>query len=184
MIRMRERYIGDDGTLTRQGYATFAPLERSRVQVQTAVVASGQTFVDFTGVPAWANRITVTMAGFSTSGTNAYFLRVGAGSVANAGYTGARTTIAGATPVSGNPTAEVQIGVGPVAGAVYRGLWTIQRHSGNTWVIAGQGSFSDTATTHFASAEITLSGDLDRVRITSSGGSDTFDAGSINVSWD
>jgi hypothetical protein len=184
MIRMGERYVGDDGTLTRQGYAAFAPLEKSRVQVQTAVASAAQTAIDFLDIPAWANRITVTLAGFSTSGTNAYLLQIGSGSFPASGYTGARSTIVGAAVTTGNPTTSVAIGNAPVATSVYRGLWTVQRHSGNTWVISGAGSFSDTATTHLATAETTLSGALDRVRVTTTGSTDTIDAGSVNISWE
>ena len=36
----------------------------------------------------------------------------------------------------------------------------------------------------WSSGTITLSGALDRVRITSSNGTDTFDAGSINIMWE
>jgi hypothetical protein len=184
MIRMGERYIGDDGTLTRQGYAAFTPLEKSRVQVQTAVASAAQTSILFQDIPAWVNRITMTLAGFSTSGTNNYLLQIGAGSFPSSGYLGTRSTIDGATASSGSPTASVVIANAPLAASVYRGLWVIQRHSGNTWIVSGQGSFSNTATMHFAAAETTLSGALDRVRVTTTGSTDTIDAGSVNIAWE
>lgn len=184
MIRMGERYIGDDGTLTRQGYAAFTPLEKSRVQVQTAVASAGQTAINFTDIPAWANRITVTLAGFSTNGTGAYLLRLGSGSVAGTGYTGGRGAIVGAVADSTLPTTAAVIALAPTAASVFRGAYTVQRHSENTWVITGMGSFSNTAAVHFVASEITLGGALDRVAISASGGVDTIDAGSVNIAWE
>jgi hypothetical protein len=57
---------------------------------------------------------------------------------------------------------------------------------GNVWAITGivgytSGSFQTCFTQGYTSS---LSGTLDRVRITTVNGTDTFDAGTINVSWE
>lgn len=63
---------------------------------------------------------------------------------------------------------------------------TITNISGNIWVasfIFG-GNTSTTDATCFGGGDIELSGVLDRIRITTVNGTDTFDAGSINIMYE
>jgi len=54
--------------------------------------------------------------------------------------------------------------------------------TGNTWV--GNGYFSKSGTVATLGAGgIALGGTLDRLRVTTSNGTDTFDAGSINIMY-
>jgi hypothetical protein len=41
-----------------------------------------------------------------------------------------------------------------------------------------------TTQAQFLAGDVALSGTLDRIRITTVNGTDTFDAGTINVSWE
>jgi hypothetical protein len=56
--------------------------------------------------------------------------------------------------------------------------------STNYWT--GQGILGDSSQAYafFAGASVTLPGTLDRVRITTVNGTDTFDAGSINILYE
>jgi hypothetical protein len=55
--------------------------------------------------------------------------------------------------------------------------------SGNTWT--AQGVFASSGNyTWFAAGSIALSGTLDRVRVTTVNGTDTFDAGSVNILYE
>ena len=56
--------------------------------------------------------------------------------------------------------------------------------SGNTWVQSSNTSRSDAFATSCCGGTVTLGGILDRVRITTVNGTDTFDAGSINILWE
>jgi hypothetical protein len=56
--------------------------------------------------------------------------------------------------------------------------------SSNTWICQIVGAFSNAAGGRFGAGTKTLSGTLDRVRITTSNGTDTFDAGSINILYE
>ena len=57
--------------------------------------------------------------------------------------------------------------------------------SGNAWICTGLVSFGATATgTTVIGGSVTLSGTLDSVRITTANGTDTFDAGSINILYE
>lgn len=154
------------------------------ITLQTAVAAASQTEINFTGVPSWVNRITVMGRGLSTNGTSPITIRVGDGAIVSTGYLGAVTNIAGATPATSNDTAGCLLVQAVAATSVYRFSCRIERLSGNTWVFSGTGAFSSSATTTIFASEITLSGNLDRVRITTNGGADQFDAGSVNISWE
>lgn len=201
-LRKDIRYVEADGKLTQAGVeaiqgqidntnttlgarltAVETELAGSLINLQTAQSASG-TEIDFTGIPSWVNRISVMGRGLSTNGTNNYTLRVGDGGIVTTGYAGSVTTIAGATPTTGFATVGATVLTGPTAASVFRFEATISRVSGNAWTITGVGSLSNTNTTTLFAFDIALSGALDRVRFTTIGGVDTFDAGDINISWE
>lgn len=177
---------GDLTALDVRVTAVETELAGSLINRQTAQVAVGtETVFDFTGIPSWVNRVTVTMAGVSTSGTSTYILRVGDGAVVSSGYTGSITTISGATPASSTATTSIGILFNPTAASVYHGTCVLVRHSGNTWVATSTGGLSNTASTTLSGGSITLTNALDRVRLTTTGGTDTFDAGSsVSISWE
>jgi hypothetical protein len=57
--------------------------------------------------------------------------------------------------------------------------------SNNTWVMtANLTTTSTTVSTYLSVAIKSLTGTLDRVRITTAGGSETFDAGAINILYE
>ena len=56
--------------------------------------------------------------------------------------------------------------------------------SGNIWICSGIINISGSTNTIQLSGNVTLSGTLDRVRITTVNGTDTFDAGSINIMYE
>lgn len=163
----------------------FGTYPGSLVKRQTAQTASGNTVFDFTGIPSWAQRVILTLNGITTSGTAQIIARVGDGAIVTTGYLGAATRIDGATPQTGSATSSFALsGPGLAATSVLRGRWTIERHSGNAWVMSGNGAFSDVAATVASSGAVTLTGNLDRLRVTAVNGTDTFTAGSVNIAWE
>lgn len=148
----------------------------------TAVSATG-TSIDFTGIPAWVKRITVILSGVSSSGTSPYLLQLGSGSVTTSGYLGATTNF-GTGVASSNNTTGCGLVQNANATSVYRCICTICNITGNTWVASGTGGFSDFAGTSVFASSVSLSGTLDRVRITTVNGTDTFDAGTINILYE
>jgi hypothetical protein len=147
----------------------------------TAVTASG-TSVDFTSIPSWVKRITIMLNGLSTNGASVPLVQVGSGSVTTSGYTGASSVlVAGVT--STNYTTGVALGFGAAASIIQGGV-TLLLIGSNTWTAFGVVSRSDIAATATTGSNVTLSGALDRVRITTVNGTDTFDAGSINILYE
>lgn len=148
----------------------------------TAVSASS-TSVDFTSIPSWVKRITVVMSGVSTSGTSQNLVQLGSGSVTNSGYLSYNSaTPGGSSPATAITTTGFGVWNGNAAEIRYV-VMTLVNISGNTWVSAHSGG-SNNSTAYYTLAgggNVTLSGTLDRIRITTVNGTDTFDAGSINI---
>lgn len=157
----------------------------SKISNSTAVALTNQTAVDFTGIPAWANRVTIMLAGVSTNGTSALLARLGtSGGVEATGYLGGSTQGTTTTVSSTNETTGVALTQGAVPTVVINGAITLQKVSGNTWVASGVVSRSDVPASSLIGSSKTLAGVLDRVRITTANGTDQYDAGTVNISWE
>jgi hypothetical protein len=147
----------------------------------------GPTVVDFTGIPSWAKRITVMFSGVSTNGTSNYQVQLGAGSITTSGYTSGAVS-ARATALSG-PITTATSGIlsytdFTAATDLASGFVQIFNVSGNSWIgtaVTGNSAGSRTTT---GTGTISLSGTLDRVRITTVNGTDAFDSGSINILYE
>ena len=151
----------------------------------TAVASTSVTSIDFTGIPSWVKRVTVMFNGVSTNGTSVPLIQLGAGSNQATGYLGAGLSGAsGGSPAIVNYTTGFGIAADGRAVDVRHGLFTIALVGSNTWVGSGYFAQSDTTRIQSTGGSVTLSGTLDRVRITTVNGTDTFDAGSINILYE
>jgi hypothetical protein len=158
------------GSLTQGGSLTLA----------TAQTASG-TAVDFTGIPSWVKRITVMFSGISTSGSSNCLIQIGSGSIVNTGYSSQAWASSGTGVVT---TGFVIFGV--PGSVLQNGIVQLCLFNSNTWIESGIFGYNNSTSNGFQSAGTSpaLSGSLDRVRITTSNGTDTFDAGTINISYE
>jgi hypothetical protein len=140
------------------------------------------TSLDFTGLPSWVKRITVIFNETSLSVSASLLVQIGSGSVTSTGYlgTGNFTNQSNAT-VGLNSASGFPIYMGGTT-YVFSGAMTIYLISGNTY-IANHSGKSLTTGANFGGGSVTLSGVLDRVRITSTS-TDTFDAGSVNIQYE
>lgn len=151
----------------------------------TAVTLTNQTAVDFTGIPATAKRITVMFNGVSTSGASNPLVQLGAGGVTTTGYVATSSRLQDSTPVSvTNSTAGFPI-ASTSAANILNGAVQFSKQAGNVWVAQGALAATSVATFYFtASGVVSLSDTLTTVRITTVNGTDQFDAGTINISWE
>lgn len=153
----------------------------------TAVSVSG-TSVDFTSIPSWVKRITVMFNAVSTNGTSIPMVQLGdAGGIETAGYIGSGGYLAGGGATNGtlNSTGFLLSGQANVATYSYSGIYTIALIGSNIWVFGGNSSTDVTiARCFFGSGSKTLSDTLTQLRITTVNGTDTFDAGSINILYE
>lgn len=145
------------------------------------------TSVDFTGIPSWVKRITLMLSSVSTSGTSNYLVQLGdSGGVEITGYTSASSTI-NTTAASTSSTAGyiIRISAGDGAATVMTGSIVLTLITTNTWVAHGVLSAGTaTPSTFTLSGVKTLSDTLTTVRVTTVNGTDTFDAGSINILYE
>ena len=154
----------------------------------TAVTASG-TSVNFTDIPSWVKRITVMFSGVSTNGSSIPIVQIGdSGGVETSGYIGAITLFAVSTLATENINAAgFNISNSSHAsGSVYNGnlIICLQDSSANKWTANGNFGQSDTTRQTLVGGTKSLSATLDRVRITTVNGTDTFDAGTINILYE
>ena len=151
----------------------------------TAVTASG-TSVDFNSIPAGVRRITVMFNGVSTNGTSNILVQVGSGSVVNTGYVSNAANIPnGSTPVTSSATSGLLLTGANASTVVLSGSVVLTNITGNVWVYISIFGRSDAATPIFGGGNSpSLSGTLDRIRITTVNGTDTFDAGTINILYE
>ena len=150
----------------------------------TAVATTSGTVVDFTGIPSWVKRITVMFSEVSTNGTSTVIVQLGTSSgVTTSGYlSAAQQPAAGSTS-----TAGFVIDGNSIASMDRCGAIVVVNMTGNLWVSSGDiAQRPGTPSTEVSSSggRVTLSGTLDRIRITTSNGTDTFDAGSVNILYE
>lgn len=149
----------------------------------TAVASTSGTSITFTGIPSWVKRITVMFNGVSTNGTSVMQVQLGAGSVTTSGYLSGASIIAGTSVNSASYTA----GFGTYSNAAAdtrTGHLIITNISSNVWVASGVLNIAGSNNTIQFAGNITLPSTLDRIRITTVNGTDTFDAGSINILYE
>ena len=150
----------------------------------TAVASTSGTSIDFTSIPSWVKRITVLFVGESTNGTSNMLVQIGAGSVTSSGYVSSYAYFG-----SGSSSATSTAGFGILTSAateIHTLSMVICAMGSNTYCSTHSGSFTNSSTAYGlgGSGSITLSGTLDRIRITTSNGTDTFKAGSINILYE
>lgn len=156
------------------------------VRTATAVTASG-TAVDFTSIPSWVKRVTVMLSAVSLSGTALVRFRLGDSTIATSGYSGVGSYVAAAGAASVAQTAGFDIYTSgtPSSSAAYSGSITFVNVSGNTWLASGVfAAAAGNLGTFPVAGTITLTTALTQVRITTSNGTDTFDAGTINILYE
>lgn len=151
----------------------------------TAVASTSGTSIDFTGIPSWVKRITVMFAGVSTNGTSNPQIQIGdSGGIETTGYvsTGSYISISSVADSGANTTGFIT-GWSNSAATNYNGAFTLTNLNSTSWVCVGSLAGSD-GLTNFGSGAKTLSDTLTQVRITTVNGTDTFDAGSINILYE
>lgn len=156
------------------------------ITLATVQASTSGTSIDFTSVPAGVRRVTVLIDGVSTSGTSVMIVQIGdSGGIEATSYVGSAWGALNGNPeLIINPTTG--FGVAPDGGAGYLryGIVVLHLITGSTWVASGGGGQSDSARQWGCGGSKALSAALDRVRITTVGGTDTFDAGQINISYE
>ncbi len=162
---------------TIQGIGGRAMLPQG-ITLAVPVASTSGTSIDFTGIPATAKRITINFNGVSTNGASNVMLQLGdSGGIETSGYSGSDN---GANFGSGF------VFSGAISSCVRYGslILSLVNPATNTWACMGVIGRSDVTNADYVGGTKATSATLDRVRITTAGGTDTFDAGEINMSWE
>jgi hypothetical protein len=149
----------------------------------TAVASTSGTSIDFTGIPSWVKRITVMFSGVSTNSTSNILIQLGSGSITTSGYTStAASTYSAGTGIVTSTAGLICTSEIVAAGVLFGNVIICLQNSSNAFTSSSV--LSGNSRMQYASGGVTLSGTLDRVRITTVNGTDTFDAGSINILYE
>lgn len=150
----------------------------------TAVNSTSGTSIDFIGIPSWAKKITVMINGVSTNGTSFLIAQIGNTAIQTSGYNSTICIASNAAATAGTTSSNGFIFGGTAAVNILTGVIELNKIANNIWVAAIIGAFENGAAIFSGAGKVSLSGSLDRVRLTTVNGTDTFDAGSINIMYE
>jgi len=163
-------------------------INASGITSGTAVTSTSGTSIDFTSIPSSAKRITILFQSVSTNGTSTVGVRLGTGATptyVTTGYASVGNSIAGAAVVSSTYTTLFGLGSGnQSAASIMNGHIILTNINGNSWISTGTTSQTNIDSTHIGNGSISLGATLTAVRITTVGGTNTFDAGTINILYE
>lgn len=165
-----------------------APAWSDKITLATEQASTSGTSIDFTSIPAGVKRITIMGQGVSTNGTSALIVQLGdSGGVETASYTGSVIECVAAGNAALQYSTGFALHTAAEAAATYDFMVILSLESAASfrWLakITNAKAASE-ARCSFGAGAKALSAELDRVRITTAGGANTFDAGVINVSYE
>jgi hypothetical protein len=147
----------------------------------TSQATTSGTSIDFTGIPSWVKRITVMFNGVSVSGSSNFIIQLGdSGGIEITGYSGGSFNAG----VASYNTAGFDLTAQQLSTQLWGGSVTLTNITGNTWCESGVISGDSSGYIGASGGSKTLSATLDRIRVTTANGTDTFDAGSINILYE
>ena len=153
------------------------------MKLGTEQASTSGTAIDFTGIPAGTTQIVLMLEAVSTNGVSNLLFQLGdAGGIENTGYISSCSTL---VPTVTTATSTVGF-IMPFAAATWNVhgpyIFILKDSTNFTWV--GKGNFCEdgSADGMVSAGSKSLSAVLTQLRITSVS-ADTFDAGSINITY-
>jgi hypothetical protein len=177
---------GDKGADTINATTYYKGGNYGVVTLGTPVASTAGTAIDFTGIPAGVRRLSVHFNGVSLSGTAHLLIQIGdSGGIETTGYVSSSSSAGGTNAVaSTQSTAGFVIYDGTAANAVNGSVILSLVDGSATWAAFGSMSVGTGFVSGTGGTKALSPGPLDRVRITTTNGTDTFDAGEINISYE
>jgi hypothetical protein len=167
--------VGTDATQT----LTNKTIQGGAITSGTAVASTSGTSIDFTGLPSWVKRITVMFREVSQTGTDNFLIQLGTASgPITSGYISSCSGGSSPTSTAGFIVAE------DTAAEKDIGQLVISIFSTSSWIATGLFTRSGSTAIRNSAGQLTGAGTIDRVRITTTGGTNTFDFGSINILYE
>lgn len=167
--------------LVKNAVATFANIILATPQATT----SG-TSINFSSIPSGVKKITIMLSGVSTNGSSNVIVQIGdSGGLETNGYDGCVASVGGGA--ASNLSAGFQLTTSFGATTTLHGtiILTLLNSSTNTWTaIASIGEASPNNVLFSTGGSKSLSAVLDRLTLTTENGTDSFDAGIINIQYE
>lgn len=158
--------------------ATIGGSAGQKMLLTASQATTSGTFVDFTGIPSWAKKVTVIADGMASNGTSAFMVQIGNGSFLTTGYESVSSFNTGTSPA--RITTGLQLMFAPSANTGYDIIGDLF-FTGASWVLR---SFAQaTGTTNQSNAAIgsITQGAIDRLRVTTVLGTPVFNGGSVSL---
>lgn len=166
------------------GVTTNSGAVYNGISAGTAVASTSGTSIDFTSIPSWVKRITVMFNGVGTNGTSPYLIQIGSGSIASSGYSSGGSRLGSGSGFPATSTAGFNINSVASGGGKTGSMVIKLQNSSNGYVCDGVLFAPSESNAYMSAGIVSLSGAVDRVRITTVNGTDTFNAGSINILYE
>jgi hypothetical protein len=175
---LKQRNAANTAWLTLTDALEIRQLTTAAVQATT----SG-TSKDFTSIPSWAKRITVMFNNVSSNGTNSPMIQLGtASSIEATGYNSSTADAGGRNTEATGFAVCRGVGAGDFVSGVMQ--LSLLDAATNTWVASGNTTRTTSANSYYNSGAKALAGVLTRLRFTTVGGTDVFDAGNVNILYE
>lgn len=145
-----------------------------------STTASG-TNVTFTGIPSTAVQVTVVLSGVSVAAGDQIVVQIGSGTFVTSGYGSVSVASAQTNAVLSTNSSTGFIVYSAGLGDFTTVVMQLYQVGNNNWTSAHFGQRSGWGLVGGNSGGVQLAGPLDRVRITTNSGGDSFDAGVINI---
>lgn len=178
------------GTTTAQTGAKLAVTGgiQGTITSGTAVASTSGTSIDFTSIPSWVKRLTCIFNGVSVNSSSPPIIQLGTSAgVVTSGYVNTAGTIATTNNTTRGTAFTTGISVtqnGSAGGYSYTGSIVFVTIGSNAWVASGVINNPGNPEVGITAGAVSLGGTFDRVRFTTINGTDTFDAGSVNIMYE
>lgn len=145
----------------------------------TALATTSGTVVDFTGIPSWAKRITLIFSGVSSSGTSNYLIQTGtSGGFTTTGYSsGVQSGVSAVASTTGFVITHAT-----TATTAWNGTLVLT-NLGNSWFCSSALNIVANGAVAVSAGAVAQAG-LNAIRVTTTAGTDTFDAGTIGIIYE
>ena len=151
------------------------------ITLGTEAAHGGGSSRTLTDIPSGVKKVTIMIEQLSSNGTDDYILQIGpSGGVVTSGY----DCDAGALGNNyTNSTAGFLLIQTTVAASLYNGTYHLYlfNSSTNQWCFSGGCTTNNDG--HVSHGHVSLSGALNKISITTTGGSNVFDSGAVNINF-
>jgi hypothetical protein len=149
----------------------------AKATITSPIPTTSGNKIDYTSIPSGATEIILIFNGVSFSEGVSRIIQLGSGSVQSSGYfsNSTRQASSGSNSDSSSGFVVEVSGTSPLYGEI-----TLQKGAGNLWSMSG--SMKAGNNTVLSAGIVALSGEIDRIRLTSTSATDVFNGGEISIS--